>query len=347
MPTIGDVARRAGVSPSTVSYVISGKRAISPGTRDRVTRAIKELGYHPHAGARSLASSRSATLGLMVPLRSDMYVPVIMEIVMAVAATARAHDHDVLLLTGDEGPDGVRRVAGNASTDALILMDVELDDTRVAVIRELATPAVCIGLPADPDGLSCIDLDFASAGALCADHLADLGHRDVAFIGQGEGVYRRHTGFADRSLEGFTSRAAGRGLRSVHRSCDGTFESTAGVLIRILEERPSTTGFVVQNEAALTPLLGLLRQLGRPVPEEISVVAVCPDQIAVHATPRVTSVSIPAERMGRGAVELAMAQLHGDPAAGAVLIPPTLTVRESSRRVGDPGSPPCRAPQPD
>jgi DNA-binding LacI/PurR family transcriptional regulator len=331
MATLADVARRAGVSASTVSYVISGKRSISMATRERVSKAIAELGYHPHAGARALASNRSNVIALMVPLRSDMYVPVIMEIVMAVASAAREYDQDVLLLTGDEGTGGVQRLAGSGSADTLILMDVELEDARIPVVREVGAPAVLIGLPADPTGLTCIDLDFAATGALCADHLADLGHRDVALIGQNEGVYRRHTGFAARTLDGFTARAAERGMRAVHRSCEGTFESTAGTLARVLAERPSTSGLVVQNEAAIAPLLGLLRQLGRPVPEEISVVAICPDQVALQSSPRLTSVSIPAEAMGRGAVRLAMARLQGEATEGSTLLAPKLTVRESSR----------------
>jgi DNA-binding LacI/PurR family transcriptional regulator len=334
MTTLADVARRAGVSASTVSYVLSGKRSISQKTRERVVRAIDELGYHPHAGARALASNRSQVIALMVPLRSDMYVPVIMEIVMAVASTAREFDQDVLLLTGDEGTSGVRRLAGSGSADTLLLMDVELDDARIPVVRELGVPAVLIGLPADPTGLTCIDLDFDAAGELCADHLADLGHRDVAFIGPAENVYRRHTGFAARTLDGFTRRTAARGLRMVHRPCDGTFDSAVGTLARVLEERPATTGLVVHNEAAVGPLLSVLRQLGRPVPEEVSVVAICPDQVARQAWPQLSSVSIPAEEMGRGAVRLAMAHLGGEPTAGTTLLKPVLTVRDSSRVVG-------------
>ncbi len=333
MVTLAEVARHAGVSPSTVSYVLSRKRTISDETRRRVEDAIKALGYHPHAGARALASNRSNIIALMVPLRSGMYVPVIMEIAMAITTTAREHDKDVLLLTRDEGTAGVRRIAGSGLADALILMDVELDDDRIPVLREVDTPAVLIGLPADATGLTCVDLDFEATGARCADHLADLGHRDVALIGESEGVYRRHTGFAARTLTGFQQRAAERGLRAVYRPCEGTYESTAGTLARILEERPGTTGFVVQNEAAIPPLLSLLRLSGRIVPEDTSVVAICPDQVARQSAPLLTSVSIPAQEMGRRAVELVVAKLDGVANEGTTLIPPVLTVRESSAAV--------------
>ncbi|MGC5412380.1 LacI family DNA-binding transcriptional regulator, partial [Streptomyces sp. DT225] len=89
MVTLAEVAQHAGVSASTVSYVLSGKRSISVATRERVERSIQQLGYHPNAGARALASSRSNIIALMVPLRTDMYVPVMMEIAIAVATTAR------------------------------------------------------------------------------------------------------------------------------------------------------------------------------------------------------------------------------------------------------------------
>ena len=85
MATLADVARHAGVAASTVSYVLSGKRPyVSAATRRRVERSIELLGYHPHAGARALASHRSSIIALVLPLRSDLYVPVVMEIAIAV-----------------------------------------------------------------------------------------------------------------------------------------------------------------------------------------------------------------------------------------------------------------------
>ncbi|GAB3891134.1 hypothetical protein GCM10029964_063810 [Kibdelosporangium lantanae] len=129
-----------------------------------------------------------------------------------------------------------------------------------------------------------MDHDFVAAGALCADHLADLGHREIALIGYGLGVYHRHAGYAERTLTGFRERAGERGLRFVHRPCEGTYESTAGTLARILADRPGTTGFVVQNEGAIGPLLSLLRASGRTVPEDASVIALCTEQLAeLHA----------------------------------------------------------------
>ena len=331
MVTLAEVARHAGVSASTVSYALSGKRSISAATRERVENSVRKLGYHPNAGARALASSRSNIIALMVPLRTDMYVPVMMEIAMAVATAARTHGYDILLLTGEEGAEAVRRIEGSALADAMIVMDVELDDERLPLLRAANRPAVLIGLPSDTTGLNCVDLDFAAAGAVCAEHLADLGHREIAVIGEAAAVYERHTGFAERTLTGLRERSAELGLRLLHRPCEGSYASVAATLSRVFDERPGTTAFVVQNEAATDPLLALLRQSGRAVPEDVSVVAVCPEQVAAHASVPLTSVAVPAQEMGRRAVEQVIAKIEGRGSNEEVmLLAPELTVRESA-----------------
>ncbi|GAA2971477.1 LacI family DNA-binding transcriptional regulator [Streptomyces drozdowiczii] len=330
MVTLAEVAQHAGVSASTVSYVLSGKRSISVATRERVEQSIQQLGYHPNAGARALASSRSNIIALMVPLRTDMYVPVMMEIAIAVATTARTHGYDVLLLTGEEGPAAVRRIAGSSLADAMILMDVELHDERLPLLRETDRAAVLIGLPADTAGLTCVDLDFEATGALCVEHLAGLGHREVAVIGEAAAVYERHTGFAERTVDGVRAKARETGVRVLHRPCEGGYAAMAQTLSRIFDERPGTTGFIVQNEAAVEPLLNLLRQQGRAVPEDVSVVAICPEQVATQASVRLTSVAIPAQEMGRRSVEQVVAKLSGRGTDEVELLAPELTVREST-----------------
>src|SRR3954449_10135707 len=234
MVTLADVARHAGVSPSTVSYVLSGKRSISPATRRRVERSIRSLGYRPPAGARALASRRTNVLALVTPLRADLHTPVALEFVISVVTTARRHAHDVLLLTNDEGPEGLRRVAGTALVDGLVLMDVQLRDERLPVLRELGLPAVLIGVPDDTSGLTCVDLDFTAAGARCVDHLADHGHRSVALIGHRAAVYRRESGFATRALAGFTGRARERGLEALDFTCDGSRGEVGEIVARLL-----------------------------------------------------------------------------------------------------------------
>jgi DNA-binding LacI/PurR family transcriptional regulator len=330
LATIDDVARHAGVAPSTVSYVLSGKRSISETTRLRVERSVRALGYHPHAGARALASNRSSIIALVLPLRPDMHVPILMELATSVVTTAREHQHDVLLLTNDEGPAGLQRVASSALADALVLMDVELRDQRVPLLRRLGVPAVLVGIPGDRAALTCIDLDFSAAAALCVEHLADHGHREVALVGPPEGVYLRGTGFACRTLDGFRAQVERRGLRAVHLPCARAYEPAARMITRLLEEYPEVTGIVVQNEAAIGPLLDVVRAAGRAVPGDLSVVAICADTAAEQASLRLSSVAIPAHQMGQQAVELVMAKVRGDPVPETTLLEARLTVRDSS-----------------
>ncbi|MFD5466348.1 substrate-binding domain-containing protein, partial [Kitasatospora sp. NPDC127059] len=157
----------------------------------------------------------------------------------------------------------------------------------------------------------------------------------VAFIGYSNTVYRRHAGYAERTLNGFRTRAQQRELRLLHRPCEGTYESTAGTLARILADRPDTTGFVVQNEAAIGPLLSLLRASGRTVPEDASVIAICPDPMAEQHSPRLTSVTSPGKDLGQVAVEQVMARITAtaaghEPDDQLHLMAPELIIREST-----------------
>jgi DNA-binding LacI/PurR family transcriptional regulator len=259
-----------------------------------------------------------------------MHLPVVMRFAVSVVTAARQFDHDVLLVTADEGPAGLRRVAASAMVDGLVLMDVELDDRRVPLLRTLDRPSVLIGFPADAAGLTCVDLDFHRAGAECVAHLAALGHRDVALLGAPQAVYERGTGFAHRTRTGFLDAAASLGIRTVAGPCE---ESPAAVRQRIadlLAASPGVTGFVVHNEAAVEHVLAALRDLGRCVPAEASVVAICPDEVAQRAVPQLTSVQIPAEEVGIRAVDLLMCQLDGTDPPQSTLLAPRLTVRAST-----------------
>ncbi|MFI1955601.1 LacI family DNA-binding transcriptional regulator [Streptomyces xinghaiensis] len=330
MVKITDVARHAGVSPSTVSYALNGKRPISEETRRRIEASIRELGYHPHAGARALAGARSHTLALVMPLRSGVHLPVVTQFAMSVVTAARRHDHDVLLLTGEEGEDGLRRVADSARADGFVVMDVQLNDRRLPLLRTLRRPSVLIGFPAEPAGLTCVDLDFRAVGEACAEHLALLGHRRVALLGSPPEVYERGTGFARRVEDGFTAAADRNGLAAAVHPCEADPAAAPALVRRLLAEDPPPTGVVIHNEAMLGPLTDALRAEGLRVPGDLSVVAVCPDELAERSSVPLTSVAIPAAELGARAVDLLIRQLAGDPVPESTLLPPRLTVRSST-----------------
>ncbi|MFI7427864.1 LacI family DNA-binding transcriptional regulator [Micromonospora sp. NPDC049836] len=330
--TIADVARHAGVAASTVSYVLSGKRTISAGTRDRVLASVRALGYHPNAGARALASRKANVIALVLPLRTGMQVPVVMQFATAVVTTARGYDHDVLLVTSDEGPAGLRRIAGSALVDGVLLMDVELEDSRVPLLRDLALPSVLIGHPTDPTGLACVDLDFHRAGEVCVEHLAGAGHRRIALLGAPGAVYARGTGFAHRTRAGVVAAAARLGVEAVTLPVEEGPAAVRRDLAELLERHPDVSALVVQNESAVAPVLATLPLLGRRVPQDVSVVAICPDQFAEQSG--LTCVPVPAEEVGRQAVTLLMRRLREEPVPRVTLLEPRLTVRDSTAPAG-------------
>jgi DNA-binding LacI/PurR family transcriptional regulator len=322
--TIADVAARAGVAASTVSYVLSGKRSISPETADRVMQAVADLGYHPHAGARSLASRRAGVIAMMLPLRDGMHLPVLMQFASGAVTEARRHDQDVLLMTADEGPAGLARVAASAMVDGLILMDVELRDPRVEALRRLGLPSVLMGIPADAEGLTCVDLDFTAAGRVCADYLVQRGCGDIVLLGASEAVYVRRTSFAERVREGFLGH---KGSRAEVWPCPDDPVSVQRAVKELLAANPELTGLAVHNEPAVSHVMHALADAGKSVGEDFHVVVIGPDEVAERVHPQLPSVLIPAEVMAETAVRHLMRKLDGLTVPDTTLIEPQLTLR--------------------
>lgn len=335
MATINDVARLAGVSTSTVSYVMSGKRTISQRTREQVLSAMQELNYTPSSSARALASSRSNVLGLVAPLRADVHVGVVMQFVTAVVTTARTFNYDVLLLTQDD-LGGVERVTSQSMVDGLIMMDIEARDPRIPVLSKLEKPSVLIGMPKDSKGLSCVDFDFAAASRISVDHLAELGHRSVAFIGSPKESLRRHATYADRALQGFEEACTEAELAYSAVSCEPNATALRSVLDELFPEDPRNgsqpTSLVVHNESLLPLLPAALASRGLRVPEDVSEVAIAPAEVAAIAAKPWTVVEIPAMDIGRAAVEMVMDRFDREKPVEMRLLVPHLREGETTAR---------------
>lgn len=328
MATIDDVARAAGVSASTVSYVLSGKRPISPATRERVERSIRDLGFRPHAGARALASARSNVIALVVPFRAGVNVGIIMQFVGGAVAAARQHDHDVLLLT-QEDTSGLDRVVSSSMADAIIVMDIEAEDTRLPVLRTLRQPSVLIGVPDDPSGLSCVDLDFTAAGRLAVRSLAAAGHRDLALIGASQARYDRRANYAVRMRAGVREEAEVRDASVTVVPSEPSFVGGGEATATLLDRNPGVTGLIVHNESALPGVMSALAQRGLRVPQDVSVVAVGAADAAESLAQPLTSIDVPGQDIGRVAVDMAMAHLGGETLTATRLLSPRLTDRGS------------------
>ncbi|RSM41112.1 LacI family transcriptional regulator [Amycolatopsis balhimycina DSM 5908] len=311
--TITDVANAAGVSASTVSYVITGKRTISAATRRRVEETIRTLGYRRRAG---FPTTRAGVLAVAVPLHGDRHPGVEMEFFAAAAGAARELGFDLLLVTDDEGTSGLHRVTSAALADAVIVLDAGDDDPRVPVLLASGRPAVLVGAPGRHHGLASVTLDCTPAGQACATHLADLGHRSIAHL-EPSG---RRPGYLADFAEGFRITAVRRGVRVVSRPCAPAAEDVGGCLDDVLTAGEAT-GLVVHDEAALPLVLAALRDRGLRVPADVSVVAVCSDTVARHQRIPPAAVVIPARELGALAVELAVRRLDGSTAGPESVTP--------------------------
>ena len=148
---IGEIARRAGVSRSTVSYAFSGKRAVSEETRRRIQAVIDELDYRPNAAARALKEGRTRTIGLVIPPASLRLTDMQLGFVASVVEAAARADLDVLLSpSGGDHDRSFERVVSGRRVDGVILMEIRLEDERVIRLQKTGLPFVTIGHTARP-----------------------------------------------------------------------------------------------------------------------------------------------------------------------------------------------------
>jgi DNA-binding LacI/PurR family transcriptional regulator len=333
--TIIDVARAAGVAPSTVSYVLNGKRPISADTRRQVEQCIRQLGYRPLSRRTPAPRHRTNVLGLLAPLRSATAAPALTRFMGAVITAARARDHDLLLLTHGSGMAALRRAVSTAVADALIVTDVQASDPRVPALMALGRPVVLVGEPEQPTGLSCVTLDFDAVAGSVIEHLANLGHRTVGLVGSPLPAYAWGADHARQFTRTFETTAGRFGLRVRRRSCGDSGDAVRSCLDALFAEEPGVTALVVENEVALPGVLDHLRRLGRRVPEDISVVAVCREETAQRLPTPLTSVSVPTAALGEVAVDMVLRQFEEDHEPEVRRIAPGLTVRKST------GAPPA------
>ncbi|MFV0252554.1 MAG: LacI family DNA-binding transcriptional regulator [Beutenbergiaceae bacterium] len=329
MPTSKDVARVAGVSQSTVSYVMSGKRPISEKTRQAVFDAIAELTYEPNAGARALASRRTNVLGLVMPFENHAQAAGLMAFAEEIAQAARQRDHDILLMTNDEGPAGLKRVARRAMCDGLIAMQVVADDPRATVARDLDMPVIFIGAPEDHTGLHCIDFDFEAAAELLVTELCDAGNTRILAVGWGSDELER-LAFIARFCERAEEVAAQRGVPLEWVSTERSQQDADKFVGQHLTAGSyADTGLLVCRSPVELSLS--LTRAGIVPGRDLDLVALCTDLEAELQHVPATAVSTQPRDVSRGAIAWLFDCLNGDSPPEFRRIPAKLMRRRSVR----------------
>ncbi|HEX4443932.1 MAG TPA: LacI family DNA-binding transcriptional regulator [Galbitalea sp.] len=334
MATISDVAQYAGVSRSTVSHALSGKRPISRETRERVNDAICALHYTANAGAKALATSKSSVMGLIVPFNPEEFAPATMQYVLIISETARSLGYDVMMVTGAEGAAGIARVTDSNMVDGVILLDVKRHDERIDSIVSAGKPGVLVGIAEDNHVVDSVDLDYAHAASVLIRHLHSEGHRHVIFLTFPEDLFAEDLGFVWRFYDSVIAVANELGIELEVVHGDPEPAARARVVAGALRAHPEATALLVHNEGALVDLPLLLKECGLSAPDDISVVSVFPDQFggmfSLPYTAIETSPKVVAERAVR---MLANRIANPDHPVLRELIAPVLIDRGSTRDV--------------
>ena len=331
---IGEIAKRAGVSRSTVSYALSGKRHVSEETRARIQQVIDELDYRPNAAARALKEGRTRTIGLVIPPAARRLTYMQLDFVASVLDAAARADLDVLLSpSGDMHERSFKRLIDGRRVDGVILMEIRLDDPRVTRLQKADMPFVTIGHTARPEGTWWVDVDYENLLNRCVHHLADLGHRNIALINRSAEMLAAGYGPGLRAQQGFRDAVTQCGLTGWEYPCGDDAPGGDACMQLILEEHPEVTAVATINEAALP---GLQRALHARGPDRAR--GLLPDRRrraalgrGVPSTPHLCRR--PRRRHGREAVDL-LTERIANPAAlpKHLLLSPPISLRDSVTR---------------
>ena len=307
-PTILDVAKRAGVSKSTVSNVIRNARSITPKTRLKVTKAIEELGYRPNILARQMVHQRTTIFGVVV---GDLANPFYAEMAKLIERFAAARGYRVMFCNtqGEEeievaGLEGLleQRVAG------IIFLAYAGGSARPRELLEGRVPSVFVTCSADWGDVVCADDERGAR--LATEHLLELGHQRIAYC-------------ADPIVEDATDRARQAGYRQTMERAGLTpsvyhWERAEARLLREAPFKEVMTGpnrptaFVSSNDLGAIDLLDCADRLEIPVPRRLSVVGFDNVMLAGLARINLTTIAQPKEMLARLAVDTLAGRIEGE-----------------------------------
>lgn len=332
--TIEDVAKAARVSVSTVSRILNNKPDVAKMTRERVLRVIEDMGYTPHAQARSLAGGKSHSIALLFPAEYTGFTQLELDFFIGAATATGQQGFFFNLMTDPMNEQALLNLYRSGQVEGVILMQIHMDDWRVNLLRG-RYPFVMIGRSADTQGLSFIDLDFETAIQQAFSHLIDLGHRRIGFITRPKTMRRQKLGPAVRSFEGYQKTIRAFSLEPHYREVDLTVQDVYKATRELLKETPGLSAIVTVNGATSAGIYQALREEGLEIPEDVSVVAVATPKIAQLVSPNLSSINFPSDTIGYQAAGMLIRQLRGSNSPEQILLAPELIIRESTKTLAE------------
>lgn len=330
--TIGDVAAKAGVSKSAVSFVFNGRGGVGADARERILRAAHELDWRPDARARALSRSRAQALGLVIRrepelLSTDPFFP---QFVAGVeSGLAEVEYALVLQVVGGEQSehDAYVRFAHESRVDGVFLTDLRTGDERPAELTRLGLPCVLVGPAASgTDGLNPIGLDDAAGIRRAVRHLSALGHRRIAHVaGSARYVHSdvRRLAWADEMAQ--------LGLEP-GPTVDADFTGAAGARAthELLDLSKPPTAIVYANDLMAIAGMSVATDRGLRVPHDLSIVGFDDIPLAPYIVPPLTTVRQDVFEWGRACAQTLVSTVEGREPDAVHLPPVEFIVRGST-----------------
>ena len=326
MPTILDVARRAGVSKSLVSMVTRGEPGVSEEKRSAILKAIDELDYRPNAMAQGLVMRQTRILGVMV---SDLQNPFFAAVISGIQGRAAECGFRVLITTGDRTPSIEESAIENLlelRVDGLILASPRVDDEVIGRAGRSA-PVVVLNRNTADDNSDSVTNDNIAGAHLAVEHLVSFGHRRIAFIegGAGAGARIRHRGYLS-AMHDF-------GLADEILSVEGQHTEEGGYrgAMELLKLRVLPTAVFASNDLCAIGAMNAFEEAGLSIPDDLSLVGYDNNRMAALRHISLTTIDQPGDDMGRSAVERLAERIDGDRAEPSHdVVAPSLVVRSTT-----------------
>lgn len=328
--TLEEIGKLAGVSRATVSRVINNYPHIRAEVRERVLKIIEETGYQPNLAARSLASSESNIIGLVIPsiineVFTDPYYP---RLTQGITQACNENGYTLSLFlfhSQEEEKMAARRIIGNSLLDGIILTADILDDPIVPDLIAADVPFVQVGRPQQPDKVSYVDSDNTYGGELATNHLIQLGYRRIGQI-----ATAHNTAGIDRSFGYITALRKNNISEIEDLLVYGDFSRESGyhAMQTLLPHRPDAV--FIQSDMMALGAIQAIRETGLSVPDDIAIVSFDDLPPALLGEPPLTTVHQPIQETGAAAVKMLLDILqNGTKPPRKKILPVELAIRGS------------------
>jgi LacI family transcriptional regulator len=330
--TIRDVARLAKVHPGTVSRALNDETRglVNPETAERVMRAAEQLGYRPNRIARGLKTSRSHTIGVLIP---DITNPLFPPILRGIEDRLDDAGYTALIVNTDNDPERERSqldAMHARQVDGFISATARLDRELLADLAGRRTPLVLVNRSFEDGRVPTVAADDRQGVRLAVGHVIALGHTRIGHVAGPQNVStgrRRHLGFLE------AMRAGGLEVPDEHVRFGASFteEEGARACTELLDTAPDLTAIVAANDLLAIGCYDALETRGLRCPDDVSIVGFNDMPFIDRLRPALTSVRVPQREIGKVAADLLLERLSGDlQTVREILLEPTLIVRDST-----------------